>query len=121
MINLLAVGNRAVFSIITGLMILIGCGGALFIWGMIQYGLSKLKSKVPGMILPILHGICSVVWLIVIIFGITQSAIGLMSTGVILLVTSLVQAVLFTIIYKKTRAKMSNISELEKMVVQDLD
>ena len=44
-----------------------------------------------------------------------------MSTGVILLVTSLVQAVLFTIIYKKIRAKMSNISELEKMVVQDLD
>lgn len=91
------------------------------IWGLVQYGLSRLKSKVPGMILPILNGISSVFGLIFIIIGIVESATNTLIMGIVFFVGCILNVIIFTAIYKKCRANITNASELEKMTVQDLD
>lgn len=92
----------------------------LCIFGMVQYALSRLKSKVPGMILPILNGISSVFGLILIL-GISEPATKALIVGIAFLIGCILNVIIFTVIYKKCRASMTNTSELEKMTVQDLD
>ena len=114
-------GNVAKASIVFSVMWIVFYVGGLCIWGLVQYALSRLKSKVPGMILPILNGISSVFGLILFIIGISESAANTLIIGIVFFIGCILNVIIFTIIYKKCRANMTNTSELEKMTVQDLD
>ncbi len=114
-------GNVAKASIVFSVMWIVFYVGGLCIWGLVQYALSRLKSKVPGMILPILNGISSVFGLILFIIGISESAANTLIMGIVFFIGCILNVIIFTIIYKKCRANMTNTSELEKMTVQDLD
>ena len=114
-------GNVAKASIVVSVMYIVFYAVGLCIWGLVQYALSRLKSKVPGMVLPILNGISSVFGLILFIIGIAESAVNTLIIGIVFFIGCILNVIIFTIIYKKCRANMTNTSELEKMTVQDLD
>ena len=112
------IGLFVIYSVV---LFVVFCGIGLLIGGLIQYLLSRTESRIPGMILPILNGVNGLVGLVLVIIGIVNNGINSATLGIIMFISAIITTFVYVVIYKKARAKLNNVSELDKMTVQDLD
>ena len=87
---------------------------------MVQYFLSRLTPPWPGLILPILSGAFSLFFLLLIFMNLIGISPTIVFTLLLILAVLNLPTVIFVLIYRVTRRRFQQKSEVERMNLQDL-
>lgn len=85
----------------------------------LQVYLSKMEKDWPGLVLPILSGSVSVLWVLLFLVNLIRGGSAIV-VFIVAFVLINIPTLVFILIYKSVHKKQGSAKEIDKMAIQDL-